>query len=212
MYKILSLALVGVLAAMIFPAAFETNSDDKLAAFYGYTVIALKDPSGTVLFENGVHNNVLSNGADFVLDQVFGDGNEPVNDAGSVDAVCINLNPRFGVNLFDAGNESTISNTLVNYNLNDGDPANADLLCQVGVFTTAASGADGIASAVSATENFVAAGTNLPDGGTVFGIAICEVTADQNDCEFPIFALVDTSDVTVNAGETLDVTYTMTLD
>ena len=69
------------------------------------------------------------------------------------------------------------------------------------------------ATAASGAANFAAASDNMEDGATVTGIAICEISAaSQADCEAPLFAMVDTSDVTVNTGETLDITYTMTLD
>jgi len=210
MYKVASLGLLAILAAMIVPASFETNSNVGTPTFYGYSVMSLVDASGITVYESGVHNEVISSGVDFIMDQVFNDAAASVADADSVDAICINVNPRFD-QLFQAGNE-TIS--LADYLTNDGDPANSNVPC-IGQleFVTTAAGADGIANAVSPTSNFAAGGVALDNDQTIFGIAICEtVAASQADCEFPLLALVDTADIIVAAGETVDITYTMTLD
>lgn len=213
MYKILSVALLGVLVALIVPAAsVETVSNDDRPAFYGYSVMALKDTTGTVVFENTVHNEVLSLGVDFILDQVFNDdGGVVTADVLSVDAICIFVTASPMADLFGAGNETI---TLVQLNDNLGDQANANDNCIGDIeFTTTGAGADGVASAVSTTANFQANSVHMEDGATVVGIAICQtVGSPANECAAPVFAMIDTADITVNVGETLDISYTMTID
>jgi len=212
MYKILGIALLGALVAMLLPAASDSVSNDDNPSFYGYAVMTLHDATGNVLFENSLHNEVVSVGSNFIFQQIFSDGEAPTGvDLSLVDAICINVNPRGMGLLFSATNESI---TLAEYTANDGDPANANLPCEGVTFTTTTAGGLGDASAVSTTATFNANSLALEDGETIVGIAIGDITDAAGDVAIETFllALIDTSDVTVNVGETVDITYTLNLD
>jgi len=212
MYQITSLGLVVVLAIMITPASIATNSGNEITTFYGYSVMSVKDISGMIVFESGIHNEVLSAGVDFIMDQSFRDGaDSDVADADQVDGICIDVSGKAISNLFSPGNETI---TVNEFNENDGDPTNVNDNCEGVIFTTNPAEDDGLASAISTIAIFNAGGDNLDDGQTIVGIAICGITnsSGQSNCETPLLAMIDTSDITLNTGETVDITYTMTLD
>lgn len=197
---------------MITPASFAANSSNEITTFYGYSVMSVKDISGMIVFESGIHNEVLSAGVDFIMEQSFRDGvGGTGTDADQVDGICIDVSERAISNLFSTTNETI---TVGGFNANDGNPADDNNNCKGVTFTTAAAGIDGLASAISTVATFNAGGDNLEDGQTIVGIAICGITTDagQPNCETPLLAMMDTSDVTLNSGETVDITYTMTLD
>jgi len=73
-------------------------------------------------------------------------------------------------------------------------------------------------TATTGAITFTAGDTNFPDDTSVGGIALCETQGNANNdvCASAsnriLFAVVDTSNVVVGAGETVDITYTLTLD
>lgn len=211
MYKVASLGLFAVLAVMIVPATFETTTNE-ISAFYGYSVMSVKDVSGQTVFENGVHNEVLNQGVEFIQDSVLGgDGVAGLADADQPDGICIDVSGRAMSNLFSTTNETM---TFSQFNDNDGNPADDNDNCEGVTFTTGASSGTGVASGVSSTATFNAGGDNLADDQTIVGFVVCEITtaAGQPNCETPLLSAIDTTDVQVGNGETVDITYTMTLD
>jgi len=211
MYKIASLGLIAVLAIMIVPASFESSSNDR-ASFYGYSVLSVMDISGVTVFESGLHNEVINEGVQFLLNSATDDGNAGPAQADSINAICIDVDVQPISNLFSSTNETI---TFATFNDNDGDTDDDNLNCEPVTFTATTANADGSdGNTVSTTANFAAGSDNMEDGQIIVGIAICNnasVVADFN-CDAALLAMIDTADVTVGAGETVDITYTLNLD
>jgi hypothetical protein len=188
---------------MILPAT-NSNPQSDLPKMFGIATVVLKDSTGNILFENVIHNQVVDVGTTYMLDQAFGDANAEVADANQVDTMCVTD--------FAAPDGATNdAETTADFNTENGLVGNN---CIGAIsFTTAAT------TASSGTRTF-SAGTHFPAGTVVGGIGICGdngVASPFNNCseavgDAPLLAVVDTTNVTVNSGESVDITYTLTLD
>jgi hypothetical protein len=203
MLRVIGFGLVFIASIMIIPATTVVQSD--LPKMYGIATVVLKDTTGNIIFENVIHNQVVDSGTGYMLDQTFGDGGTDVVNADQVDTVCVtNASAPAGATDDTATATSfNTENTLTSTN------------CIGSIsFTTAAT------TAGSGTQTF-SAGTHFPAGTVVGGIGVCGNGAQGagpfNDCDTtasqaPLLAVVDTTNVTVNTGESVDITYTLTLD
>ena len=203
MLKFLGLGLIFVAVIMLVPAV-NYNIQSDLPKMYGIATIVLKDSSGNTLFENVIHNQVVDTGTTFMLDQTFGDGNTAVADASQVDTMCV-------TDASAPNGATSDAETAALFNAENGLTGNN---CIGAIsFTTAST------TAGSGTRTF-SAGTHFPAGTVVGGIGICGdngAASPFNDCsvaagDAPLLAVVNTTDVTVNTGESVDITYTLTLD
>lgn len=202
MLKFVGFGLIFLAFIMILPANSSIQSD--FPKMYGIATVVLKDSTGNILFENVVHNQVVDVGTAFMLDQTFGDGNSAISDANQVDTMCVT----------DASAPSGATDdteTASDFNTENGLTGNN---CIGAIsFNTAST------TAGSGTKTF-SAGTHFPAGTVVGGIGICGdngVASPFNNCseavgDAPLLAVVNTTDVTVNSGESVDITYTLTLD
>lgn len=162
----------------------------------GVATITHKDADGNVISVNQYHNRVVDTGEEFLLDQVFQDGASTA-DNGSIGAICI-------------GDQGTVTvaetETAADF---DGDNTITEANCKEDTTVTTSGG-----QAVIGPLTFTCGGTNCADGDTITGIAICQndVTddGDFNDCatEGIMFSVIDISDVTIGAGESVDIDYT----
>jgi len=205
MLKFIGFGLIFLAFIMILPAT-NSNTQSDLPKMYGIATVVLKDSTGNILLENIIHNQVVDVGTAFMLDQTFGDGNVAVADASQVDTMCVtNALTPFGST--PAGDGETAAGFNIENGLGGSNCIGAI------VFTTAATTGN------SGTRTF-SAGTHFIAGTTVGGIGICGdngVASPFNDCsvavgDAPLLAVFDTTDVTVNLGESVDITYTLTLD
>ena len=210
MYNVLGFALLGVLVAMIVPAAVYTDGGEGMKS-YGFATLALKDSFGNVIFENQVHNAVLDRGTGYMLNQTFNDADGvDIAEADQIDNLCVT----------DAASPSTDdAQTRFDFNTASGldgiEGADADGdSCKFVVFTVTAN------SATTGAITFASGGAafEFPDDTVVGGIGICQNAGgvDDDNCDNAsnriLFAVVDTSNVAVGNGETVDITYTLTLD
>ena len=203
MLKFLGIALIILAAIMIIPATTGVQSD--LPKMYGIATVVLKDSTGNILFENVIHNQVVDTGTTYMLDQTFGDGGTDVADANQVDTICV-------TNAAAPAGATDDTATAASFNTENTLTSNN---CKGSIsFTTAAT------TAGSGTQTFSAT-THFPAGTVVGGIGICGNGANGAgpfaDCDTtanqaPLLAVVDTTNVTVNTGESVDITYTLTLD
>jgi hypothetical protein len=203
MLKFFGFGLIVLMAIMLIPVSSNVKSD--LPAMYGIATIVLKDSTGNILFENVIHNQVVDSGTAYMLDQTFGDGSVDIADPNEVDSICVtNASAPAGAT-DDTATAATFNteNTLTSTNC-------------IGsiVFTTAAT------TAGSGTQTFSAT-THFPAGTVVGGIGVCGnggngagpfADCDTTANQAPLLAVVDTTNVTVNTGESVDITYTLTLD
>ncbi len=203
MYKIVGFSLLVILVAMVVPVASSIDSDAGLKQ-YGMAELSLKDVTGLVIFENVIHNEVLDYGTGFMLNQTFNDADGvDVAEANQIDHICVT----------DAATVVVLDTEKIADFIGDastilGSNGNG---CKTTAFVVTAT------TATSATLNFAADDTSFANDSTVTGIGICTGAGSDNDvCETIniglLFAVVDTSDVTVGTGESVDITYTLTLD
>jgi len=202
MLKYLGFVLFFLAIVMLIPANSDKSDSLKM---YGIATIVVKDSSGNILFENVIHNQVVDAGTTYMLDQTFGDGGTDVSNADQVDTVCVTdaLTPTGATDDTETAADFNTENTLISTN------------CIGNIsFTT------GTASATTDALTF-SAGTHFPAATTIGGIGICGNGANGAgpfaDCDTtanqaPLLAVVDTTDVTVNTSESVDITYTLNLD
>ena len=193
--KIAGFALMGVLAMMVIPGSMSEHENDL--TFYGAATMVQKDALGQEVFSQTVHNQVVDTGEEFLLDNVFQDGNTATADNEQIGAICIS-------------NAGTITvaeaETATDF---DGDNALTEANCKEDTTVTTSGG-----QAVIQPAAFTCGETNCTNGDTITGIAICQNDAtDDNDytncaTEGILFAVVDTTDTTLAASETVTITYT----
>jgi len=194
-YLLASIGLAAVFVMGVIPADISSQVDSK---FYGTATITLLDIDGNELFTQTVHNRVLDAGEDFLTEAAFEDGTARAENT-SIGSICVS--------------DGTIVDNDETYLVGAFDTANSitEVNCeQDNTVTTTGS------TAVIGPSNFEAAtgDNNLGAGDTVTGIGICQNVAannnDYNNCATSgiLFAIVNTSDVTLASGESVDVTYT----
>lgn len=208
----------GLAAALPYagPAALDSAPRAELPALYGIATIAHHDADGNVMSTETVRNQLLNDGEDYILKQVFMDG-ESDADTAQIGAICLSADDTTIVEGLDAA-------TFNSNHENDAD--------------TVASGGAG-STIVAADTRECLADTNVGSGGQIATvgpltftanntaspddsrsnwkpdvpikmIGICQgfAAANAERCSDPLFAAVDISDVTLNVDETLTVTYT----
>ena len=202
MLKFLGISLIFLAFIMILPVS-NSNTQSDLPKMYGIATIVLKDSTGNILFENVIHNQVVDVGTAYMLDQTFGDGNTALSDANQVDTMCV-------TDFATPDGATNDAETTADFNAENGLIGN-NCIGAISFTTTST-------TAGSGTRTFSAA-THFPVGTVVGGIGICGdngTASPFNNCseaaDAPLLAVVDTINVTVNAGESVDITYTLTLD
>lgn len=196
MCKIISPIFFMITIMIMVPAPVESTSNEIV--FYGAAEIIKYDENGNVVYTQIIHNQLVDTGEEFLLDQVFHDGATTI-DAEQIGVICISNDTSFTVAetetaaLFDTGNTITDANCK--------EDSTGDVVTTGG-------------TAVIGPLTFAAGGANIANDDTITGIAICQAdTSDDNDhvdcaTEGIMFAVVNTSDVTLASGETVDITYT----
>ena len=184
---------MGVLAMMVIPGSMGSYENDL--TFYGAATMVQKDANGQEIFSQVVHNQVVDTGEEFLLDQTFQDGTTSADNV-QIGSICI------------SDGTITVGETQTAANF---DTANGitETNCKEDTTVTTSGG-----TAVIGALQFTCGGTNCADNDTITGIAICQNDADDdgdfNNCatEGIMFAVVDTTDTTLAASETVDITYT----
>ena len=85
MIKIIGLSLLGVLALMLVPASLSDSSDNPYMG--GMLTLVAYDAEGNEKYAQQVHNRIVNDGEDFIVDQVFSEGNT-VADNAQVGKIC----------------------------------------------------------------------------------------------------------------------------
>jgi len=188
-------------------ATIDVVGDDQTPAgtgivLSGWFTIEHYDKDRNLLSTQTIHNRFLDVGEDFVIDQSFKEGTagETV-DADQIATICItdevgfvDTSETLTAATFDTGNLITENNCI-----SDAAVIQATQTAQIG------------------PETFTCGGTNCADGDIITGIGICQGAAATPflDCREAqaassgiLFAVVNIADVTLNAAETVDITYT----
>ena len=215
MLKYLGIGLMGVFAMMVIPASLDIQENET--AIYGMGHMVLKDAFGNILLESSIHNRVVDDGENFLLQQTFADGTAPVGDVASIGMICVTDNT--GTTSLDlTPSETNFPETLhaADFDASEGY-TNITTICK--------ELADGGVTVSSGVATFAAIefseGTHVGLGEKIALIAICQKnnnnthSDDVTDCGSGgvsnagiLFAIFDNSpDVQLNSGETVDITY-----
>jgi len=204
MLKLAAFGLLGFLVVLILPA----NADEQTPSFlYGAATLVAYDAHGNEIFAQTVHNQLFDAGEDFMIDQSFADiGGVATLDNIQIGAICLSADTTETTNepdtaaTFNTDNVragDTVAENCITDGVSTGGVTKATQIVTIGPLTFTA-GAD------VSTVQWVG-------GNTVTSIGICpaeSTDATVRDCTTTLFAVVDTSDVTLAASETVDVTYT----
>jgi len=201
MLKLASFGLLGFLLVLILPA----NVDEQTPGFlYGAATIVAHDADGNEFFSQTVHNRLFDQGEDFILNQAFKDlGGLAVVDNVQIGAICLSAAAT------PSTNESETNSTW--NTINDAITGGGDLSLNCVTDPTVTS----LNQVVTIGPLMFTAASNDTlnwfTNDTVTNIGICDADpgpVDVRGCTSTLFAVVDTSDVTLDQVETVDVTYT----
>jgi len=167
--------------------------------FRGYVTVVKYDADRNEVWREIVHNRFVDTGEDFALDQIFQDGTTDV-DADQMSSICIGDQVTVTIAETETANDFDVDNLITENNcIEDSTVTTATSVATIGPIT------------------FTCGGTNCADNDTITAIAICQgsTTTPFNDCEDAqaaasgiLFSVIDISDVTLAASETVDITYT----
>lgn len=201
MYKIASIGLLGLIAILVIPAGTQSMTNDGLGLF-GQATMTYNDISGNEMLTQTVHNQLYDQGETFILEQTFTNGTAHTADNISIGAICISTAEEIADET-DDHIEFNVDHAVIatggeNNCETDDEVTFAAQIATIGPLQFQADTGD----------------DNLATGQTIKTIGICaaEVSdADIAGCQSILFAVVNTSDVTLASGETVDITYTFNM-
>ena len=211
MYKYVALGIIAIAGIMAIPVSVDSQDDSKM---YGYATLVLRDAAGQAVFQQIIHNDLLNRGENYMLAQSFnnGTGGFISTEADLVDSICVTSEGSFSVDETE---------TAAQFNSNDNQ---SGFSCESVLFTITAEGNTATTGAIQ----FNSSGTNpnIVSGQIITGIGICSDNGQTNEgrndasnegCgtsagDAPLIAEVNTSDVTLTDPETVEITYTLTLE
>ncbi len=189
---------MAVFAVMVIPSQVDTENGK--ITYYGMGTIVLNDAFGNEMFAQTVHNRVVNTGETLIVNQAFQDGVASIAEASAVASICVTEDVSFTTNLAETLTAASFDGATT---IITGLECKEDIAVDVSTQGTAVIGA-----LTFTTSNLDAAGESIT------GIGICQATS-LNDLDFGtcavngvLFAGVDTTDVTLNTGETVQITYT----
>jgi len=194
LYKVGIVGLLSILAITIVPFSGETNSiDGKL---YGLLTLVQYDENRNEIFSQTVHNRLVNTGETFLLQASFTETTAPADNI-QIGAICI------AEGVIDDADEAEDNTAFDTANTLTGNNCQEDTA--VDITTTQG-------TAIIGPLTF-AEPTHLAAADVVNGIGVCQSNAGTSpfaNCATSgiLFAVIDTADVTINAGETVDITYT----
>ena len=201
MLKLASFGLLGLLVVLVLPA----NVDEQTPSFlYGAATLVAHDAYGDEIFSQTIHNQLFDQGEDLILNQTFADlGGLAVVDNIQIGAICLSGDATPSV-------LETDTNTDFNTEVDTADTGtDVSTNCVTDPAVTSASSVVTLGPLTFTARTDESLHWNA--GDTVTNIGICDASATDADirgCQNYLFAVVDTSDVTLADTETVDVTYT----
>ena len=186
---------------MMVPGIDQTIEQSKM---YGAATLVAYDLERNEIFSQTIHNRLVDTGEDFINHMVFSDVNT-VADDDAIGSICAYENG--GTSIGDLNIETT---TAADFDSNNQNITNQECRTDDAVTVT-----NGTSIAVIGPLTFQG-GINLNIGGEVNGLGVCQAhntNLNFTGCatEGDLFAIVDTSDVTLASAETVDITYTFSL-
>jgi len=202
MIKLAAFGLLGFLVVLILPA--NAAEQTPTSFLYGAATLVAYDAHGNEIFAQTVHNQLYDQGEDFILDQTFTDeGGAEIVDNIQIGAICLSAAA------FVADETDIFSDFNTAHDAADNIGASASTNC-----VTATIGASVAQVITIGPLTFTASATDSADwyaDDIVTHIGVCDAQSaglSVRGCTANLFAVVDTSDVTLADTETVDVTYT----
>ena len=207
MLKLASFGLLGFLVVLMLPGNVVEQTPSFL---YGAATIVAHDAYGNEIFSQTIHNQLFNQGEDLLINQTFADvGLALIGDDDQIGAICLSAD------LIPSTNEAD-TDVLFDLAHDNDDNVTATVItnCKTDVVTSASQVVTiGPLTFVAGNTDIV--GNNWWEGDTVTNVGICaaeNANVDRRGCEIAgtgyLFAVVDTSDVTLANTETVSVTYT----
>jgi len=204
-YTIAGIALLGLFVLMVTPMA--TDNMQTQALHFGSAYLVAYDAVGNEKFSQIVHNDLVDEGENYILTQIFGETNAvAIADNSQMAVICITGKVGFAVS-----EGETASNFDSQINL-----TGSKCVFEEAIITNSGS----VNKAVIGPLTFSPT-VNLANGETITGIGICQANAGTGTpfalCETGsattgvILAVVNVSDVLLAAGESVSITYTLDL-
>ena len=196
---------------LIMPADFIFGHEKQIIPekFYGMLTLKKYDDLGNEIFSQTVHNRLVNQGETFLLNQAFLSNADL--DSNRFSSICI-IEPNDDVVFLpdNVDNNGIIREDLTSVQFDD---ANSIILPNCLVDLEVDLIEDG--RAIIGPLNF-RAGENIAVGGTIHGIGICKHNDDasfsscarNNGDNNILFAAVSTSHVTLNEGDSAEISYT----
>lgn len=217
MYTHIGLGIVALAAIMVLPISEDSVSDSQM---YGFATIALNDATGNTVFEQVVHNIIVADGESFMLAQTFNNGSGNfVPEVDLIDTICVTMQGSFA---------ESDAETATSFNANSDNDTQLNCIPiarGTGSEPFTITNVGGVNTATSFTETFNATGTgqHVDADSVITGIGICSSEAQSatddafQDCsvgagDAPLLAVFNTADVTLGTDDTVDITYTLTLE
>ncbi len=199
MLKLASFGLLGLLLVLMLPAHVDEQTPGFL---YGAATIVAHDAYGNEIFSQTRHNQLFNEGEDFIIDQAFTDLGSDFVDNIQIGAICLS-----------ADTTPSVLETDTNTNFNADNVRAGDTLALNCVTANPVLKATQIVTIgpLTFTAGANSAAVEWVSDNTITNIGVCDAeatNANVRDCTTNLFAVVDTSDVTLAAAETVDVTYT----
>ena len=187
-----------------------TEAGAHALALGGVAAVVHQDGDGNVLSEQRVHNRLLDEGEDFILSQVFMNG-QSAADSAQIGAICLSASEDFDERT-DAATFNSRHSTAATAATVTG-ASTIPLTDTRPCLTDASVGDSGQVSTVGPltfTANNTGTSSNWKPDIPIRSIGICQGFSSANgaSCTTPLFAAVNISDVTLAVDETLTVTYT----
>lgn len=167
----------------------------------GWATVHHYDINKNLISTQIIHNRVVDQGEDFLIDQVFKEGTAgETADADQLASICVSAE----VSFVDTSETKTASSF-------DSDDGLSTTNCISDSSVTQTS-----QTAVIGAETFTG-GTHVPNSTTITGIGICQGSAStpfancadaQATSSGILFSQINIADVTLGASETVDITYT----
>lgn len=192
-----------MIAILVIPAGTQSMTNDGFN-LYGQATMTYNDAFGNEMLTQTVHNQLFDEGEDFLIDNAF-TGLTDVADNIDIGAICLSAATE--------QTDETTTNTTFNTDHDNADSGSAttEANCRTDATVTKASQ---VATIGPLTFEAGTGTNNWYPGDTIKAIGICDAEindADIRGCTTTLFALVNTSDVTLASGETVDITYTFDL-
>lgn len=171
------------------------------------------DAEGNEVFQQSVHNQITIEGEDFINNQVFQDGVASLSDAEGIGAICVTQE--------DPGVASVANDAETAAAFDTGNTLDDQDVCEEGTATI--TNTVGASTAVIGPLSFASGADNVDNGDVISGIGICQADVETGPAfgdggagcaeggtgaSGILFALIEVTPTTLNASETVDITYT----